>query len=193
MENKKYLLTLPIILLAILGAFYLGSQTVTNTNTNVNTNTEIKYGSDVCSRVVYANGTETDWTCNHNLYTTAGKNHVRECLGGGTTAKCNISFLAVGNTSTGLQIFAANTTLGQEITDNGLTRAECTFFAETAAGNWTCYKTFTYTGTNPTIVNTTGLFNASTTGTFFAGANLTTATLSSNGDTLQVNYSLWTA
>lgn len=143
------------------------------------------HGSDVDVFVKRYGSDWEPWDSNTNLITSAGLNLVRSVLGQGEGA--HINHLALGNTTAPV---AGSTTHPGLISSLGLTSADGTFYEESQNGNWTIGHTWTATGT--ILVNTTGLYNDTNSGTYFAGTTFTAVTLNNN-DQLSVNYTSWVA
>lgn len=121
----------------------------------------------------------------HNILTDAGKNWLRDLIGnwaGGTTA---MKYIAVGN---GTAPASGSTTLNAEITDCGLARASATY-TSIGTGNWSQGYLWT-SSCNNEVVNTTALFNASSTGTMFMGDSFTSVTLQ-NTHQLNITITQW--
>ena len=109
-------------------------------------------------------------------------------LVGGVAAASVFKFLAVGTNSTA--VAATNTTLGTELTDKGLARAEATpTRVTTTVTNDTLqlYKEWTVTGT--ATVEEVGIFNTSSGGTML-GRALTTSKAVISDDKLQGTYKI---
>lgn len=122
--------------------------------------------------------------CVHNVFTNAGRNHVKGVLGGEITTGIPIKYLALGN---GSAPTATSTSLDGEITTCGLARTLGDYYS-LGVGWWEINTTFTYTCSTPLTVNTTGAFNQPTGGTFFAGGTITPVTFTTNGDQLRLRH-----
>jgi hypothetical protein len=86
---------------------------------------------------------------------------------------------------------AADTTLASEITTNGLARAQATDTHTAAASSSALAYTWTYTGATSVTIAKVGLFNASSAGTMVLETLLSsTATVSTNGDTVTVTWTI---
>jgi hypothetical protein len=141
---------------------------------------------------VYTRGPGEDWkliSSRHNLVTNGGLNFIRDCLS--TTGQCgaatsNFSFIAIGGNTSALG--AGDTILANEYSTNGLSRTVGTVNV-VGTGNWSVTKTWTDT-TAASPVNTTGLFNASSSGTLFAENYFTPVTLQIN-DQINVTWTIW--
>lgn len=145
-------------------------------------NTNLGYGNQVC---VYLNGDLL--SCQKNLVVNNGLDMLREKLNGASTGA--IEYLTLGNT-TGPS--AGTTSHPGEQDDCGLTGTAATSFDMAENGNRTLSATWTYTGCSGSrIVNSTGLYNGSGSGEYFAGVTFSDATLASDGDQLTVNWSQW--
>ncbi len=136
---------------------------------------------------IYKNGQLIE--CKHNLITNAGKDHIKECIGAGsTTSGCRMGYLALANCTNGVSASDTSLCNGQEWTTCGLARADATYNS-IGTGNWS--HTYQWTSScDNAIVNATGLFNASSGGTLFAETTFTSVTLM-NGDKLNVTYYTW--
>jgi hypothetical protein len=169
MDKKKSALVLLAIISVIAVSLFQGDK-------------GIRINSQVC---IYKNGQLID--CKHNVITNAGKNATRDRLG--TPGSLNaFQYLALGN---GTAPTATDTSLNSEITNCGLARALSTVYVLTTTGNWTLSKTWTFTCSTAVPVNTTAIFNDTASGIMFAGTSFTTATLSTSGDQLTINYTIW--
>lgn len=121
------------------------------------------------------------------LLTTVGKDFVKVCLG--VNASCGtptaFDFIAVGGNTSAFAV--SDTTLANEVSGNGLTRAFGTY-ASTGTGAWRIEKDFAVTGTQNNI-NSTGLFNQSATGILFAEDTFANTNVA-NGDTLNITWTV---
>ena len=118
-----------------------------------------------------------------NLITTAGLNHIKFMTGAGVASGA-VDYIALAN---GTSPVIGSTTLDAEWASCGLSRSQATYYSN-GDGNWTMAVTFTATA-DGCQVNTTGIFNATSGGTMFAGDTY------SSTDTLNTNYQLqqnWT-
>jgi hypothetical protein len=122
--------------------------------------------------------------CKSNVITNNGKDLLKTALGQG--AYIVVNHLALGNTSAPA---ATSTSHPGLISDCGLASADGTYYSE-GTGNWTIGKTWTCTCAGGIVVNTTGLYNDTNTGTYFAGTSFTSTTLQQN-DQISVNYTIW--
>jgi hypothetical protein len=121
-----------------------------------------------------------------NLVTTVG--FAQLALLAGDETAVPFTYLAVGTSSTAPA--AANTTLGAEITTNGLERVAGTVSRVTTTGTNDTYKiTTTWTATGSVTVEEVGVFNAASGGTMLSHA-LTGNKPVSNGETLTGEYLL---
>ncbi len=90
---------------------------------------------------------------------------------------------------------AGDTTLSGETAVSGLARSVGTIGGYTGpvsldgGASYTITKTFTAGVTGPTVIQSTGLFDAASTGNLCAEANLSSSYSLGNGDTLQI---VWT-
>ncbi len=147
----------------------------------------LAYTSDVCVEVTRADGTHYTVECieNPNFFSNAGRNAVMDLVGGGALANLalfrQIALCNGTNSVGGVQCYI----------DSGLTNATGTFLKVSDPGNWSISNTFTSTADNK-AVNSTALFNGSTTGsTYFAGNNFTVVTLNNNDQiTIRWNISI---
>lgn len=119
---------------------------------------------------VYVN--EELFECGHNVLTTAGLQLLEDKMAGGSTSA--VDYIAIGN---GTAPVVSDTTLDSEITDCGFARAQATF-ENIGIGNWS--YAYTFTSTCSIVVNTTGIFNASSSGTIFAGDSFTDVSVEAN-------------
>lgn len=184
MENKKILFGLvPLLVLSILGVFAFSFMSPSSTSSN----NEVQYGSNVCTHVTRVDGTVEQLGCSHNLVVDAGLNAIRDQLGGQADFGA-FDYIALCNATAGCTgTDASDTTLDNEFTSAGLTRAQGTY-GQLGTGNWSIYKTFTAT-VNALETNQTGIFNQSTGGTLLAENTFTLVTLQNN-DQLTVNWTI---
>ena len=117
-----------------------------------------------------------------NVITNAGLNFVEFLMGVG--ANSPVKYLALGNTTAPA---IGDTTLAGEQTADGLQRATGTYY-DLGTGWWEINNTFTYTGSTSRVVNTTANFNATSSGTMYAGGTITTVTFTTNGDQLKLRH-----
>jgi hypothetical protein len=117
-----------------------------------------------------------------NTITNAGLNHVEFLMGVGVNSP--VKYLALGNGSVPA---IGDTTLNSEITLCGLGRATGTFY-DLGTGWWEVNNTFTYTCSTSMMANSTGAFNATSSGTFYAGGTITAVTFTTNGDQLKLRH-----
>jgi len=121
------------------------------------------------------------------ILTTNGKDFVKVCLG--VNASCGVptafDFIAVGGNTSAMS--SADTTLANEVSGNGLARAFGTY-GSTGTGAWRIEKDFSVTGTQNNI-NSTGLFNASSSGTMLAEDTISNTNVV-NGDTLNITWTV---
>ena len=176
MDRRMF--AVPILALFLLGAFIF-------TNKEEQTpNPVIDYGKvhgEVC---VAVNGNSLG--CYENTVSNTFLNDTRDCMAQG--AYCIYNHIALGNTSAPT---ATSTSHPGLISECGLTSADGTYKTEqVSAGNWTIYHTWTSTCT--IVVNTTGIYNDTSSGHYGGGTTITSASLT-NGDTIQVNYTRWVA
>jgi hypothetical protein len=173
--NKKILL-IPIVTIVAVFALSLFSQPQSN---------KLHFNSVVC---VYKNGVQVG-ECSHNTMMNSGLNWTRDLIGNGLGSGA-VNVIAVGN-GTSAEV-ATQTTLNGEITDCSLGRATGSYQVQTISqGNWSISKVFTSNCAASEVVNTTGLFNASSSGTMFSGKNFAASVTLANGDQLNVSWYLW--
>jgi len=117
-----------------------------------------------------------------NVITNAGLNHLELMMGVGASSP--VKYLALGN---GTAPTIASTTLDAEQTLCGLGRATGTYY-DLGNGWWEINNTFTFTCSNALKVNTTANFNASSTGTLYAGGTISDVNFATNGDQLKLRH-----
>ncbi len=191
-RGKKMKMKIQTIALGILSVGLLFALPIlSGTGAGENTGTAgVEWNGIVCPTVIKADGNIETMDCSHNTITTEGKNHIRKALGNNELGATAFKYLAVGN---GTAAAAGDTSLNSEITDCGLARAAGTYTADAVAGNWSQQYQWTSTCDN-IIVNTTGLFNASTAGatdTILADADFSASVTLQTGDKLNVTYITW--
>ena len=183
-NGNKLIIASALLIIAVLAASALQSSPSSISDA------DLSYHSRVCVMKTFAaDGHSEIIQCDHNVLTNAGKNLTRDCLGIGGAAGCGTSaqYIAIEN---GTAPGATDTTLNLELSICGFTRAAGTYALYPAtAGNWSQAKTFTST-CDAVTVNTTGLFNASSSGVEFAGNTFTSTTLQTN-DQLTVNWTVF--
>jgi len=130
------------------------------------------------------NGETVSYEETHNVFTDAGKNYVKQALGNAEFGATAFKYVAVGN---GTAPASGSTTLNSEIAESGLTRASGTY-TSTGTGAWKIEKVFSVTGTVGSV-NSTGLFNASATGTMIAGDTFSNTNVAS-GDSLNITWTI---
>jgi len=118
----------------------------------------------------------------HNLVTNVGLNYSRDCIGNGACGAA-FNYIAVGGNTSAQAI--TDTALANEFATCGLTRATGTF-TNTGIGTWSLIKVFSVSGTCNNI-NSTGIFNASSTGTMLAEASFSNTNVI-NGDSLNITW-----
>jgi hypothetical protein len=181
-------LVIGVLFLSIFSILFVFS--FTSPSPNVNLGTGINHGDRWCVQVTKADGTKLPMYCGQNTYTTAGQNATRDLLGDGSAGP-GFKYIALGN---GTAPASTDTSLNSEITsgqNSGLARALGTYTSLPAPGNWTISNTFT-SSQNSQVVNTTALFNDSSSGFELAGFSFTSATLQTN-DQITINATIWTA
>jgi len=143
----------------------------------------LHWNSEVC---IYKNNELIQ--CEPNILCTGGKNWTRDCIGKFLCGSTNFSIIALGNTTTAQS--ASDTTLANEWTTCNLGRksGEYTELTGSSDGNWTVSAV--WTANDACVVNTTGLFNATSSGTMFAQNNFTTVSLQAN-DQINVTWTIW--
>ena len=117
-----------------------------------------------------------------NTITNAGLNHLKLMMGVGASSP--VKYLALGN---GTTVAVGDTTLNSEQTDCGLARATGTYY-DLGTGWWEINTTFTYSCSVARKVNTTANFNASSTGTLYAGGTISDVNFATNGDQLKLRH-----
>jgi len=181
--NKKILVPIAITLVLGLG---IGSS-ITPFNKVFQKQTDFKVNYDVETTTYDGNHNILTYEKTHNTFVDAGKNWTRDCIGQGICGATAFKYIAVGNTTAPT---SSSTSLAGEIADCGLARASGTY-ATIGTGNWSI--TYLWTSScNNEAVNTTALFNASSTGTMFMGDSFTTVTLQ-NTHQLNITITQWVA
>lgn len=147
----------------------------------------INYNAEVCNYITRADGTIEDLGCSSNTLTNAGANLIKDYVGTGSGGGA-VDYIGLCDASIGCTASStASTTLTNEFTTSGLARSQGTY-ASNGVGNWSVWKTFTATADN-LLVNKTGIFNASSSGTLFAENTFTLATLQTS-DQLTINWTI---
>lgn len=180
--DKKYIAGTCLVVVFALAAVALSNGTTGN-----NVAADFNWHGEVCPTILRADGTVNILPCNSNTITTDGLNHIKECIGAGTTTTgCVMKYLIVGN---GTAPSSGSSSLDNEISDCGFNRTTAATYASNGNGNWSYSLTWTSTCDN-LVVNTTALFNETSSGTMLAGTDFTDATLQTD-DMLQVTYHTW--
>lgn len=121
----------------------------------------------------------------HNLITTAGKALI-SALVGGVGSPAAVTYLAVGTGATAPA--AGDTTLGTELTTNGLGRSAATVTqVTTTTTNDTLQLEKTWSATGASAVTEIGAFNAASAGSML-GRQTFSAINTSNGFSLTLRY-----
>lgn len=168
---KKYL-TLPLLALLLLGLFIISGR---------EEQTPIEDGITIHGQVCWAvNGVKIG--CNENTVTDVLKNDLKEM--GNTGVYLEYNHLCLGNSTAPA---SGSTSHPGLISSGGFTSADGTYVSE-GTGNWTLYHT--WTSTTSIKINTTGVYNDTSSGHYGGGTTITAASLTS-GDTLQVNFTRW--
>ncbi len=189
--NVLMYLAVAVVLVAVLWFGLSGSQVPATVEEGKAV--AIGYNSAVCKEVTRADGSKEDLGCKHNLFTSMGKDMVRDLLGIYSSLAA-VNVISLGN-ATGADQGAANVSLGQEYGANppaacGLGRAAGSFSnVTTSAGNWSVSKVFTAT-CNALNVSATGLYNATSGNFLFAETTFTPATLQTN-DQINITWYIW--
>jgi len=179
----KWFFAVPIIALLILG-FGLIANNTTNKSEIQSPGVKGNIETYFCVDFKPANGEWISLGCQHNVFTNAGRNHVKGLLGGTITTDMHTKYLALGN---GTAPTATSTSLNNEVTGCGLNRKLGDYYS-LGDGWWEVNTTFTYTCSGSLLVNTTGAFNQASAGTFFAGGEITPVTFTTNGDQLRLRH-----
>jgi hypothetical protein len=165
----------------------------------------IRYGSNVCVTTTgdfegrstpSGQGLFETVQCESNLVVNAGLDAIMTSIIAGGAVD-GFDFIGICNATVGAGCSvpaAGDTTLGNEYGSSGLHRQQGTF-SSLGTGNYTIYNTFTANSTGGTlgaghITNSTGLFNASTSGTLLAENTFTLVTLQQD-DQLTVNWTIF--
>ena len=146
----------------------------------------IAFKDHICAFLIRDGTTIPLGPCQHNVVTLSGLNATATQLFGATAQ--NFTFIGLSNQSGS----STSTTLPGEITStdcSGLQRAGGTVIINGQTCNVTIRNLFTSSCPGPIVVNSTGLFNASSGGTLFALGNITNATMFS-ADQLIINHTV---
>lgn len=172
MGNKAWLMGTGVFIMALLCFGFLAIPQPAESADEV-----VKYNSNVC---ISKNGALIE--CKHNVITNSGKDMIKNAIALGGSDKA--SNLSLGQ---GTAPVAASTTLNLELTASGLQQKAATYGSNGGNGNWSYWTTWTSTA-DAQVVNSTGLYNA-TTPILFAGTTFTSTTLQTN-DQITVNYTI---
>lgn len=180
--RKEYIITtFAILVLAV--AIYTAPISQANKET---TDSSLNYHSQVC---VYKNNQLVK--CGHNIVQNGGLNVIKECIGhggcGASASMGNFSYIALGNITAAQAV--TDITLANEWIACSLQRTTNNAYTSIGNGNWSISQVWTANASN-CVVNTTGLFNATSGGVMFAQNNFTTVTLQAN-DQLNVTWTIW--
>jgi hypothetical protein len=221
-KNLKIILPLVAVIGLIgIGGFFLGQTLTTNLPTTTVNSAGASYThvGYACYKVRKAGEPasvlyEGYDTCSHNVYTNFGKNATVEYLFGAAASKGAFTVISVGvanNSQTSTDRCIANLTGAgagcEDYGTNGFTPIAGTMALVRSGGgidfgNVSITTTFTCTSCSSTVINATGLYNATTFTaggnntnagglTLFAEANFTAATLQTN-DQINVTWFIWT-
>ena len=179
--NKKILIALALIVVIVGITIVLGS--FVNSETD-QLSTGLSYHSSVC---VYKNNELVQ--CSPNALTNAGKNALRSYAAhGGTLAA--FDYIALANNTPEGNHAVTDTDLDNRTTCCGLTIAQGTVTDLATDGNWTISKVFTCATEAVSEVNATGIFNASSPGTYFAYNTFSPVDLQID-DQINVTWTIW--
>jgi hypothetical protein len=145
--------------------------------------------NEVIAEIRRANGS-SELIRGWNSRVSAGASWQAQLMGSAAGTPAN--YIALSSTT----LTAANgdTTLSGELTSAGMSRALGTYGGYTApsslgaAASYTISKTFTATAT--VTVNSAALFNASSAGSMFVEANLSTSATLASGDTVTITWTI---
>lgn len=151
------------------------------------TNDKFHMSSDVWIEVRDKSGNLKSSSFQHNLRTNAGADFWDAQLFKVATAAATANFIALTTDATAPA--AGDTTLTSELITNGLARAQAADTHTAGASSSSLAHTWTYTGAVQVVIAKVGLFNAASAGTMALETLLTsTATVSSNGDTVTITW-----
>ena len=149
----------------------------------------VRFRSDVLLEIRDKEGRLKHRSFQHNLRTNAGADFWDAQLFKVASAAATANYIAL--TADATTPAATDTTLPSEITTNGLGRAQAADAHTAGASSSALSKTFTYTGSSSVTIAKIGLFNASSSGTMALETLLaTTGTVSSNGDTITITWTI---
>jgi len=184
--RKEYLIAFAILVLAIAISYIATIKTVNNSVSQASKDTA---GSIAYHSMVYISLNGKEIYKSPNIVVDSGLNYIKQCTGRGqcgSAAAGNFSYIALGNITSGGQD-TTDTSLANEWASCGLTRG-AGVYTDIGTGNWSLSKVWTATGA--CLVNTTGLFNATSGDTMFAENNFTTVSLQAN-DQINVTWTIW--
>lgn len=125
----------------------------------------------------------------HNLRTTVGIDFWDSQLFKVGTAAATANFIALTTDATAPA--AGDSTLTSELTTNGLARAQASDAHTSGTAQSVLSHTWTYTGSTSVVIAKAGLFNAASLGSMVLETLLSsTATVSANGDTVTVSWTI---
>jgi hypothetical protein len=183
--NKTYLVIIPIVLIAIfVFGFYLSAPKTGYETAQYKEKNSIDFKIDSYTTIYDKDGNVKFYSEHPALLTTVGKDAIKGILGVGQTV-ANYTWIAVGGNTSAMAV--GDTTLANEFSTCGLTRALGTY-GSTGTGAWRIEKDFAVTGTCVSI-NSTALFNASSTGTLLAEDTISNTNVA-NGDTLNMTWTV---
>jgi hypothetical protein len=145
----------------------------------------IRFSNQICDTVIHPDGTTTQYPCVHNAILTQGRTFIRDFLILAGT-KTPMYYMAFGN---GTGVAASDTALNAEMVECGMTRAQGTVIIL----NTTAFRvqlSATNTCAASIVVNTTGLYNASSGAMMMFAGNISTPPTLAQNDQLVQNYTV---
>jgi hypothetical protein len=183
--NKKILAILFISITIVTLAFYSYVSVYRLPTETAKESNNIVVKADSYITIKDANGKVKYYYEHPALLTNAGKESIEGILGNQFGTEPTYDYIAVGGNTSAMAV--TDTTLANEFATGGLTRAQGTY-ASTGTGAWRLEKDFAVTGTVNNI-NSTGLFNASSTGSLLAEDTFANTNVI-NGDTLNITWTV---
>jgi len=175
-----------LITLGMMAVMLSGLLTLNSSN-KITATDVMNYQQDQISiRIDHTDGT-SEYRLVKNVVTNVGLNYSRDRIWYINRAPNSsvMDFLAIAN---GTAPSAASTSLNSEIVGCGLGRSQSTLADQPSNGNITLsYKWTMNSSCSNVLINTTGTFNASSSGTLLGAGTFVTATLQPN-DNITVNH-----
>lgn len=185
MKKNMYLMALIVAAVAIVGYHFIAAQFLT-----VNSGGQVLIGprANLLITATHQDGTVFAEEFIHNIIMNKTKNDTAKCIIGRVNCTGNYTYIGLGNSTTPTD---ADLTLAGEIAEadgSGLGRNDTNAITYgTAALTINASVSYEWTAADECLVNTTGLFNASSDGVMIAASDFADITLQA-GDKLNITW-----